>query len=64
MRAPLATSPLLQQAHGVVRSAVSFLASDRPMAPDIEAAARLVMSGALVAPFADLFTPVLFQSDD
>jgi histidine ammonia-lyase len=63
MRAPLATSPRLQQAHGVVRSAVTFLASDRPMSPDIEAAARLVMSGALVAPFADLFNPLLFQSD-
>jgi histidine ammonia-lyase len=63
MRAPLATSPQLQQACGALRAVVPFLATDRPMAPDIEAAAGLVSSGALAAPFADLLNPLLFQSN-
>jgi histidine ammonia-lyase len=63
MRAPLATSPLLQQALGTVRAAAPFLAHDRPLAPDMAAAAALVASGALAAPFADLLDP-LFSHDE
>jgi histidine ammonia-lyase len=39
LRAPLTTSALLQRAHGALRLAVPFAASDRLMAPDIEEAA-------------------------
>jgi histidine ammonia-lyase len=63
MRAPLKTSPRLQQALAAIRSAAPFLAADRPMAPDMEAAAQLVSSGALAAPFADLLDPLLLQKD-
>jgi histidine ammonia-lyase len=59
MRAPLKTSPRLQQALTAIRAKAPFLATDRPVAPDIEAAAQLVSSGALAAPFADILDPVL-----
>jgi histidine ammonia-lyase len=42
LRAPLATSPLLQRAHGALRLKVPFAASDRLLALDIEAAALTV----------------------
>ena len=47
LRAPLTTSPLLQQALGAIRAVVPTLAEDRYMAPDLEAALDLVASGAL-----------------
>jgi histidine ammonia-lyase len=46
-RAPLQTSPALQAAMAVLRADVPSLAEDRYMAPSIEAAAKLVATGAL-----------------
>jgi histidine ammonia-lyase len=46
-RAPLETSPRLAAVIARIRRDVSALAEDRPMHPDLEAAARLVRSGAL-----------------
>jgi histidine ammonia-lyase len=48
-RAPLATSPALQAAIARLRTEVPPLAEDRFLAPDLEAAATLVRSGALLA---------------
>jgi histidine ammonia-lyase len=45
--APLTTSPLLSDAHRRVREIVPALTIDRPPAPDIDAIADLVASGAL-----------------
>ena len=45
-RAPLKTSPRLQDAHGLVRSRVRFYDHDRYFAPDITAVQRLVEAGA------------------
>jgi len=45
-RAPLKSSPLLEQAKGVLRREVSFYDQDRYFAPDIEKAKRLVKRGA------------------
>src|SRR5258706_1753662 len=45
-RAPLKTSPALQQVHALVRSRVAFYDHDRYFAPDIEAICALVESGA------------------
>jgi len=45
-RAPLRTSPTLQQVHALVRSRVAFYDHDRYFAPDIEAIRALVESGA------------------
>jgi histidine ammonia-lyase len=45
-RAPLRTSPALQQVHALVRSRVAFYDHDRYFAPDIEAIRALVESGA------------------
>jgi histidine ammonia-lyase len=45
-RAPLKTSPRLQDVHGLVRSRVRFYDHDRYFAPDITAIQRLVGSGA------------------
>ncbi|MDX2220157.1 MAG: histidine ammonia-lyase [Burkholderiales bacterium] len=42
MRAPLKTSPKLQQAHANIRKAVTYYDHDRLFAPDIESARRLV----------------------
>jgi histidine ammonia-lyase len=47
-RAPLQTSPALQQAMTVLRAQVPRIAEDRYMAPSIEAAAGLIATGALV----------------
>ncbi len=47
-RAPLQTSPALQAAVAVLRAKVPTIARDRYMAPSIEAAAALVVSGDLV----------------
>jgi histidine ammonia-lyase len=47
MRAPLKTSPVLQEVLAAVRARVKFLDEDRALAPDIDAAKELVLSGAL-----------------
>ena len=49
---PIKTSPLLQRVHARVRADVPALDGDRPPAPDIEAIARLIASGALEVPCA------------
>jgi histidine ammonia-lyase len=45
---PLASSPPLERVRELVRSVVPHLDDDRHMAPDIEAAIRLVRSGAVI----------------
>ncbi|MBL8511256.1 MAG: histidine ammonia-lyase, partial [Betaproteobacteria bacterium] len=45
LRAPLQTSPPLQAAHALVRGQVPFYDHDRLLAPDIEAAQKLVTAG-------------------
>ncbi|MDW4497257.1 histidine ammonia-lyase [Sulfitobacter sp. D35] len=47
LRGPMKTSAPLQQVIARLRQEVAELAEDRYMAPDLEAAARLVMDGAL-----------------
>jgi len=47
-RAPLMTSPRLQRVIALLRENVATLEQDRYLAPDIERAAKLVRSGALV----------------
>ncbi|QQA44223.1 histidine ammonia-lyase [Pelagovum pacificum] len=49
LRGPLTTSPSLASAIARLRKDVAELKEDRYMAPDLEAAARLVESGALAA---------------
>ena len=48
-RAPLTTSPALAAVLARLRAEVPALGEDRYMAPDLEAAARLVREGALIA---------------
>jgi histidine ammonia-lyase len=48
LRAPLATSPRLRRALDVIRAVVPPLGADRVLAGDLEAAAELVRTGALV----------------
>ncbi|MEM0907414.1 MAG: histidine ammonia-lyase [Pseudomonadota bacterium] len=48
-RAPLTTSPPLQQVVASLRNEVPALTEDRTLTPDLEAAAHLVASGALIA---------------
>jgi histidine ammonia-lyase len=55
-RKPLKTSPLLQQAHDALRAVVPFATSDRLLADDIEAAARVVRLPA-VQSLASLLSP-------
>jgi histidine ammonia-lyase len=45
--APLHTGPCAEQAYRVIRSAVPHYQDDRPHAPDIEAVAKLIASGAI-----------------
>ncbi|HLE66000.1 MAG TPA: aromatic amino acid lyase, partial [Burkholderiales bacterium] len=45
-RAPLKTSPRLQEAHALVRSRVAFYDHDRYFAPDIEIVKGLMIAGA------------------
>jgi histidine ammonia-lyase len=45
--APLATSPPLERVRRMVRTAVPTLVTDRPPAPDIEAIARFITTGAI-----------------
>ena len=47
-RAPLVPSPALAAVHGLVRSVVPTLDSDRVLHPDLEAAAQLVRGGRLI----------------
>ena len=54
-RAPLKTSPRLQEAHRLVRSKVAFYAHDRYFAPDIGAIQSLVESG-VFRDYVPLFT--------
>ncbi|MBK4722539.1 histidine ammonia-lyase [Azospirillum sp. YIM DDC1] len=51
LRAPLASSPALERARGLLRARVAVWTQDRAMAPDIAAAKRLVTEGAF-RPFA------------
>jgi histidine ammonia-lyase len=51
MRAPLATSPLLEKAHAAIRGIAPVLDADRPLAAEMERAAALVASGGLTTPF-------------
>ena len=53
-RAPLTTSPKLQEVHGLLRSKVAFYDHDRYFAPDITAIQSLVESGAF-RPYVLLF---------
>lgn len=46
LRGPIETSPKLAEAVAIVRSGAAFFDQDRPVAPDIEAVARLVGEGA------------------
>ena len=55
---PLVTSPRLQQVHRIVREKVAFYEVDRVLAPDIEAASKLILDGAFSAPCADLLAPI------
>ncbi|MFC7396891.1 histidine ammonia-lyase [Chelatococcus sp. GCM10030263] len=59
LRAPLATSPELTKAIATIRAAVTALEEDRFMAGDLEAAGRLVASGALGASVSDGILPKL-----
>ncbi len=59
LRGPLTTSPQLQQAMRTIRAVVPTLEEDRYLAPDLEAAADLVASGALNASVAPGILPRL-----
>ncbi|MDQ0456361.1 histidine ammonia-lyase [Rhizobium paknamense] len=59
LRGPLTTSTELQKAMAVLRQAVPALEEDRYMAPDLQAAADLVGSGALVQAVSPGILPVL-----
>jgi histidine ammonia-lyase len=48
LRAPLTTSPRLRRALGAIRAVVPPLEADRVLASDLERAAELVRTGALV----------------
>ena len=43
---PLKSSPVLEKVHARLRQEVAFLSADRYLAPDLEAASRMVFSGA------------------
>lgn len=58
LRAPLATSPALQDAHGRVRAVAARWDEDRQPAPDIEAVAALVRAGT----FRDLLPETILPS--
>jgi histidine ammonia-lyase len=47
-RAPLSTSPRLQAAIAALRAEVAALGPDRYLAPDLERAAGMIRSGALI----------------
>ena len=58
-RAPLVTSPELVKAIAAIRAVVPTLEEDRYMAPDLDAASRLVSTGALGAAVSTGILPVL-----
>jgi histidine ammonia-lyase len=53
--APLKTAPKLDEVHQRLRSQISFYSQDRLFAPDIEAAKKMVISGALSENCQELF---------
>jgi histidine ammonia-lyase len=55
---PLASSVHLDRVHARLRERVAFFETDRFFAPDIEAAKRLVLDGALGADCRELFAPL------
>ena len=57
---PLSSSPHLEHVHALLRTHVPFYEADRFFAPDIEAARKLVLEGALSAACADVFA-TLYQ---
>jgi histidine ammonia-lyase len=59
LRSPLTTSAALRQAIAALRVEVQPLNDDRYMAPDLEAAARLVGEGAILAATSDIALPEL-----
>ncbi|MCT8972051.1 histidine ammonia-lyase [Microbaculum marinisediminis] len=59
LRAPLRTSATLQKAIATLRTEVAALADDRYLAPDLEAASRLVSEGAALAAVSDIALPRL-----
>lgn len=59
LRRPLRTSPLLARAIEALRLTVPELTDDRYMAPDLDAAERLVAGGHLASPVADVLPEVL-----
>ncbi len=61
MRAPLATSPRLQQALAAIRAVALPVGDDRIMSGDMEAASALVRSGALGAAQSDLLEALLVE---
>ncbi|MZR31870.1 histidine ammonia-lyase [Sneathiella litorea] len=61
LRAPLKTSAPLEKLHAAIRKIVEPYVEDRFFAPDIEAAKKLVLSGALATEFAD-FLPDTLES--
>jgi len=58
---PLASSEMLEQVHGVVRSKIAKLEDDRYLAPDIAAAIELISSGALIAAVPEGVLPAHFD---
>jgi histidine ammonia-lyase len=59
LRAPLTTSPELTKAIATIRAAIPGLEEDRFMAGDLEAARKLVASGALAVSVSDGILPKL-----
>ena len=59
--APLTSSPALDKARALLRSRVAKLTSDRLLAPDIETATDMVLSGALIDATAPVTLPSLEQ---
>jgi histidine ammonia-lyase len=58
LRAPLATSPRLNEAHAAIRGIAPMLERDRPLSGEMEAAADLVSSGRLGGLFPELMAEV------
>ncbi len=61
---PLATSAPLDAAHRVIRAVSPMLGDDRPLAPDIEAVARLVRDGSIVDAAEKAGAPLDWPDDD
>ncbi|MEM7651911.1 MAG: histidine ammonia-lyase [Pseudomonadota bacterium] len=63
LRAPLKTSPRLSGAMATIRKAVPALTDDRFIAPDLEAAAALVRTGAIAGAAGHELSPKLDRED-